>query len=100
MSNSKIDDLYENVILFYGLSNEQLFALDYEAVEKLQLHHFRERFLQLRTQLSGLRRLAEDVDIGSISSFDDLASLAFPHTMYISYATGDVEVAKRGALRG
>ncbi|MEJ7935822.1 hypothetical protein WG907_16375 [Sphingobium sp. AN558] len=84
-------ELYENPINFTRLSSDELFALDYDDVAKLQLHHFQKRFEKLRPQLKALDRLAEDVDIESVTSFDDLASLGFPHTMYKSYASADVE---------
>ena len=86
-----LQNLYEDPENFARLSSDELFALDYDEVAKIQLHHFQKRFEKLRPQLKALDRLADDVDIESITSFDDLASLGFPHTMYKSYATGDVD---------
>lgn len=88
---SQFADLYEDPENFARLSTDELFALDYDEVAKIQLHHFKNRFLKLRAELKALDRLADDVEIESIESFDDLASLAFPHTMYKSYAAADVD---------
>ncbi|WP_340317411.1 long-chain-fatty-acid--protein ligase [Rhizorhabdus argentea] len=84
-------NLYENPENFIRLSNDELYALDYDEVSKIQLHHFQKRFEKFRSELKALQRLADDVEIESITSFDDLASLGFPHTMYKSYATADVD---------
>lgn len=86
-----LENLYENPENFVRLSSDELYALDYDEVSKIQLHHLQKRFEMLRPQLKALDRLADDVEIESITSFDDLASLGFPHTMYKSYATGDVD---------
>lgn len=86
-----IKDLYADATNFVRLSSKDLFALDTSEVEKIQLHHFQVRFQQLRERLGALRRLSEDIGITSIATLDDLASLAFPHTMYKSYAVADVE---------
>jgi hypothetical protein len=86
-----LHDLYEDPVNFTKVSSADLFAIDYDEVIKLQLHHFKRRFQQLRPKIRALDRLAEDVEIDEIRDFDDLATLAFPHTMYKSYAVSDVD---------
>ena len=88
---AKFTDLYEASDNFIRLSSDELYSLDYDEVAKIQLHHFKKRFEELRPRLKALERLADDVGIESITSFDDLTSLAFPHTMYKSYAAADVD---------
>lgn len=83
--------LYDDAANLARLSSAELFAIDADEMAKLQLHHFRERFHELRGRVSALGRLAEDVEIDEVTSLDDLARLAFPHTIYKSYAASAVE---------
>jgi hypothetical protein len=73
------------------MTTAELFALDYDEVAKLQIHHFRNRFEEIRHKVTALKRLAEDVEVDSVTSLDDLAILAFPHTIYKSYAVSSVD---------
>jgi hypothetical protein len=86
-----LSEIYEDSANFCKLTTAELFSLDYEEVAKLQLHHFRKRFHQLRKPISALDRLAEDVELNDITSLDDLALLSFPHTIYKSYSVSSVE---------
>lgn len=83
--------LYSNPVNFTKLSTAELFAIDFDEIEKIQLHHFKRRFREFKGKIAALGRLAEDVEIDEITSFDDLASVAFPHTMYKSYSVADVD---------
>ena len=84
-------DLYEDPLNFTRVSSPDLFDIDYDQIAKLQLHHFKRRFALMRDRVPALTRLADDVEIDAIGSFDDLASLAFPHTTYKSYSAADLD---------
>ncbi|MCK9554114.1 hypothetical protein, partial [Aquamicrobium sp.] len=76
---------------FLKLSQEELFSLDPDQVEKVRLNLFKQRFDELRPKLRGLNRLAEEVGISEVTSIDDLGRLAMPHTMFKSYSILDVQ---------
>jgi hypothetical protein len=86
-----ISDLYADPANFNKMSTADLYALDYDEVAKLQLHHFKNRFRELRGKISALDRLADDVGVDEVTSLDDLAPLAFPHTIYKSYSVSSVD---------
>lgn len=89
--NGLYDDLEKDPMNFLKLSQEELFDLDYEKVEKIQLNLLKRRFTELKPKLTGLRRLAEEVEIDEVTSFDDITRLAMPHTMFKSYSALDVQ---------
>jgi hypothetical protein len=83
--------LYEDPLNLFKMPTSDLFDLDYSEVAELQLRHFRNRFHELRGKIPALRALAEDVGMDDIAGFDDLATIAFPHTIYKSYDAADLE---------
>jgi len=86
--------LYDDPANFLNLSTPELFDIDYDDIAKLQLHHFRKRFQELRNKIPALRALADEVRQEEISSFDDLVNVAFPHTVYKTYAFSDIEESR------
>jgi hypothetical protein len=83
--------LYDDPANFLKLSVSEMFDIDYDEIAKLQLHHFRKRFHEMRAKIPALRALLEDVGQEDVTSFDDLVNVAFPHTIYKSYAISDIE---------
>lgn len=86
--------LYEDPTNFLKLNNDELFAIDYDEISKIQLHHFRKRFHDLKDKIPALRALVEEVGQEDVTSFDDLANLAFPHTVYKTYQFSDIEESR------
>jgi hypothetical protein len=66
-------------------TNEQIFSIDPEQLERLQLAALQRRFAELSPKLPALTRLAEQNRISSINSIDEAVPLLFPHTVYKSY---------------
>jgi hypothetical protein len=89
-----LTSLYADPANFLTLTTSELYDLDYDAVAELQLHHFRNRFRELRSKIPALQALADDVGLDEIKAFDDLATIAFPHTIYKSYDFADVDNAR------
>jgi hypothetical protein len=82
--------LCDDPLNLFKMTSSELFDLDYADVAELQLLHFRKRFHELRGKIPALQALAEDVGMNDIASFDDLATIAFPHTIYKSYDSADL----------
>lgn len=84
-----------------GMSNDpkQYFANDgdkahhlpLETLHNLQLAGAQARFSELREKIPVLASVAERVGLDNVDSFEDLAKLLFPHTMYKSYPTSILE---------
>jgi hypothetical protein len=79
---------------FLSMTTDEMFALDPEELEATQLEIVRRRFAELRPKVKVLDRLAREVEVDRIDSFDDLVPLALPHTMYKSYAASDIDNAR------
>jgi hypothetical protein len=86
-----ISDLYADPANINAMSTADLFAIDYDEFAKIQLHHFKNRFQMIRKTVSALDRLAKDVGVDEVKSFDDLSALAFPHTIYKSYSVSSID---------
>lgn len=95
MASTTRDDLYEQLEQdpwrFLELSQEELFDLDFEKIEQIQINLLKRRFSELRPKLRALKRLADEVGLDEVSGFEDLTRLAMPHTMLKSYSALDVQ---------
>ena len=89
-TSSHIAQLQTDINHFLDMTYDELFELDYEEVQKLQLQWARKRFAELKPKIKALSRLADEVEIDEISTIDDLISVSFPHTMYKSYSMKDL----------
>ena len=75
----------EDAQAFVGCDYGEGFGLDPQALEAAQLAGARRRFHDLAGKIAPLGRLAEENGIADIASWEDLAPLMFPHTVYKSY---------------
>lgn len=88
---SEIAEIVANPERLASLSNEEIHAIPTARIEEEQLELIAARFAQLRTEIGVLGRLADDLEIDSVNSPDDVIGLSFPHTFYKSYTVSDVE---------
>ncbi|WP_340313438.1 phenylacetate--CoA ligase family protein [Rhizorhabdus argentea] len=75
----------------YDIPTEELFAIEWEDLEALQLELAQRQFRALRPRIAVLDRLATEVGVDQIATIDDLVPLGLPHTFYKSYSAGDIK---------
>jgi hypothetical protein len=90
-SNGLTGQLRDDPKRFLAMKTADLFAIDRDEVEAVQLSIVRRRFAELRPKVKVLDRLASEVGIDDITTLDDLVPLALPHTLYKSYAASDID---------
>jgi len=86
-----IAQLYDDIEAVLDWTQDEIYDQDPAAVEDLQLYWLRRRFTELRPQVRALDKLAQDVDVNSIETIDDVIPLCFPHTMLKAYSASDLE---------
>src|SRR5215471_6363363 len=86
-----IKALHEAPEHFLDMASVDIYAIDWDEIQAIQLKHLSRRFAQLRPKVQVLDRLASDVRVDAIKSFDDIVPLGLPHTMYKSYAATDAD---------
>jgi hypothetical protein len=86
--------LYDDPVNFTKLSTPELFDIDYSDIAKLQLHHFRRRFRELRSRIAVLSALADDIELEDVTSLEDLSDVALPDAIYKTYSFSDIENAR------
>lgn len=73
------------------LTITEKFSFDADTLNDIQLGAAKMRFKELVDKVPALRRMAEDQGVSEITSFDDIAKLLFPHTLYKSYPLSVLE---------
>lgn len=76
-----MNDPYEH----FGYHNTKIHSLPREEVEAVQLAAMNMRLAERREEVAMLAKLADGQGITSLSSFEDMAPLLFPHDIYKSY---------------
>ena len=75
----------ENPVAWTEFECEDLFALDRQEREELQLEAIQLRFAQLRDKIPALQKLADKQGVHSIDSFDDALRIAYDHRVLKNY---------------
>ncbi|NHJ01639.1 MAG: hypothetical protein EAX86_05820 [Candidatus Heimdallarchaeota archaeon] len=87
----KIKKLQFEPQVLVQLTNEELFSMNQEVVEQIQLKGIQIRFETLYPKVQALKRLAEEQGIQNINSLNDVIPLLFQHTVYKSYPLALIE---------
>ncbi len=95
---SVIDDVMADPLRFATMNNEQVYTIPPDEVDRFQLHWLQRRFDEMRARVKVLDRLATDLGIDAIDSFDDAPSLFLPHTFYKSYPAAYIEKGQYAKL--
>lgn len=67
------------------LSVDELFSIDQESIDVIQLSGLQRRFCELVPYLPPLKALADENHIAELNEIHDVVPLLFPHTEYKSY---------------
>lgn len=87
----QLETLRNNARAFLDMSTEELFDIDWEVLEPLQIELAQRQFQALRPKIKVLDRLADEVGVSAINTIEDLVPLGLPHTFYKSYSLGDIQ---------
>lgn len=78
-------NLCENPAEYFSYSINEMFSLEREEIERVQLSVLKHRFDHLRESIPMLKALVESIGTDKIENFDDVVPLLFDHTVYKSY---------------
>ncbi len=98
MSSYSVNAIADNPELLLKLSNDELYAIDWNDIQEIQLRGIRRRFAEMRERISMLGNLAEDLGINEINKVEDITPLCFPHTVYKSYSMSYIEKGRYDKL--
>ena len=84
----------ENPQSLVSATNDELFSLDPDVINQIQLAGAQKRFEYFYPKIKALEKLANEQNIKKINSLDDLAPILFQHTVYKSYPLAFVEKKK------
>lgn len=98
MAMRVIDEVMDEPVRFATMDNEQVYTMPVADVDRFQLHWLQRRFDEMRPRVKVLDRLAGDLGMDGIESFEDAPSLFLPHTFYKSYPASFVEKKQYGKL--
>ena len=88
LTNTKeevLSELLQNPSSLVDLSNEELFNLNPDLVEQIQLSGAQQRFDYFYSRINSLKKLIDAQKISRIDNLNDLAPILFQHTVYKSY---------------
>ena len=87
-------DFLQNPASLVNATNEELFNLEPEFVQQIQLIGVQKRFKYFFPRIKALQKLANEQKITAINSLDDIAPILFQHTVYKSYPLVFIEKKK------
>ena len=94
LSGERQSELIQNPQSLVHATNEELFSLDADFVQQIQLAGVQKRFSYFYSRIGALKKLADEQNISEINSLNDLAPILFQHTVYKSYPLAFIEKKK------
>ncbi|MHA1978282.1 MAG: hypothetical protein ACW98I_15355, partial [Candidatus Hodarchaeales archaeon] len=98
LSGERRSDLFQNPESLVQATNRELFSLETDFVQQIQLAGAQKRFTHFYPRIRALKKLADEQDISEINSINDLAPILFQHTVYKSYPLAFIEKKKYDKL--
>jgi hypothetical protein len=87
-------DFLQNPASLVNATNKELFSLESDLVQQIQLIGVQKRFEYFYPRIKALQKLADEQKISTINSLDDIAPILFQHTVYKSYPLVFIEKKK------
>jgi hypothetical protein len=94
----KLDRFLDDPIDAFAGSLTRMNGLDRDVLMDLQRDALRVRFTQLRNEIPLLRRVADELGVQRVDTFDDVVPLLFDHAFYKSYPVSLIERKRFGDL--
>ncbi len=91
LSGERQTEMFQNPQSLVQATNEELFSLETDFVQQIQLAGAQKRFEYFYPRIKALKRLADEQKISEINELNDLAPILFQHTVYKSYPLTFIE---------
>ncbi|PWI47268.1 hypothetical protein CEE45_12795 [Candidatus Heimdallarchaeota archaeon B3_Heim] len=94
LSGERQSEMFQNPQSLVHATNDELFSLETDFVQQIQLAGAQKRFDWFYPRIKALKKLADEQNITEIKTLNDLAPILFLHTVYKSYPLAFIEKKK------